>query len=206
VAAPLANSPCLAFGHPALFSLRFLMWPPLFPNLLALHLATPTPFHYDSLFGYLSCKLTLCCVWAPILDQAVLKKLSRSQNFFLSDIPLVFLPSAPLCGPFSSFHVGGHTSCQLSLCCVWALCLVFVTIPLLHAPLTNSPCPSFGNPALFSLRLLMWLPLLPTHLALCLVSLPPLHYDSSCGNPSCKLTLYCVWAHNLSQATLKKLS
>jgi hypothetical protein len=53
------------------------------------------------------------------------------------------------------FHVGGHTSCQLTLHCVWVLCLIFVTFPLVGAPLANSPCLAFGHPALFSLRFLM---------------------------------------------------
>jgi hypothetical protein len=62
--------------------------------------------------------------------------------------------------------VGGHTSFELALQCIWALCLIFVTFPLVGASLSNSPCLSFGYPALFLLRFLMWVPLLQTHLAL----------------------------------------
>jgi hypothetical protein len=181
VGAPLSNLPCIAFGRSASFLLRFLLWVPLLPTRLAFPLGTLPCFHYDSSCGCPSCKLTLCCVWAPSLAQVVLKKLSRSQNFSLFSIRLIFFPSAPLCGPFRAFHVGGRTSFQLALHCVWALCLIFVTIPLVGAPLANSPCLAFGHPALFSLRFLMWPPLLPTHLALCLVSLPHFRYNSSCG-------------------------
>jgi hypothetical protein len=113
VGTPLANSPCIAFERTTSFSLRFLKWVPLFPTHLAL----------------------------PLGSQAILKKLSRSQNCSLSSIRHVFFPSAPLCGCFRAFHVGGCTSCQLALHCVWVPCL-------------------------FSLQFLIWAPLLPTRLDL----------------------------------------
>jgi hypothetical protein len=178
VGAPLSNSPCVAFGCSASFLLRFLLWVPLFPTRLALRLGTLPCFRYDSSCGRPSCKLTLHCVWVPSLAQAILKRLSRSQNCSLSDIWLVFFPSAPLCGCFRAFHVGGRTSFQLALHCVWALCLIFVTIPLVGVPL------------------------LPTHLALPLGTLPCFRYDSSCGRPSCQLALRCVWPPYLVFVTI----
>jgi hypothetical protein len=178
VGAPLANSPCIAFG------------------------CTLPPFHYDSSCGCPSFQLTLPCIWAPNLAQAVLKKLSRSQNFSLSDIWLVFFPSAPLCG---CFHYNSS--------CGWVP--LFPTRLVLH----------LGIPASFSLRFLMWVPLLPTHLALCLgtqpcpVVLKNLIRSQNCslsdiwlvflpsaplcgcfhafhvgGHTSFQLTLRCVWA------------
>jgi hypothetical protein len=154
-------------------------------------------FHYDSSCGRPSCKHTLCCIWVPSLVQAILKKLSRSQNCSLSGIWLFFLPSSPLCGPFHAFHMGGSTSCQLTLCCIWALCLDFVTFPLVGAPLTNLPCIAFGHPALFLLRFLMWAPLLQTHLALHLVTQPfPCHFEKVKSKP--KLFLIRHLAHLLS--------
>jgi hypothetical protein len=158
VGTPLSKSPCVAFGRSTSFFLRFLLWVPLFPTCLAFPLGTL--FHYNSSCGLPSCELTLCCVWVPSLVQIILKKLSQSQNFSLSDIWLVFLPSAPLCGPFHAFHMGGRTSCQLSLCCIWALYLVFVMFPLVGTPLSNSTYVVFGNPALFSLQFLIWASLL----------------------------------------------
>jgi hypothetical protein len=138
--APLSNSLCLAFGHPAFF------------------------FRYNSSCGCPSFKLTLHCAWVPILVQAILKKLSRSQNFSLSCIWLVFFPSAPLCGPFHAFHMDGRTYCQLTLHCIWAFYLIFVMFPLVGTHLADSPCIAFGHPTLFSLRFLIWVPLLKNHL------------------------------------------
>jgi hypothetical protein len=95
------------------------------------------------------CELALRCVRVPDLDEAVLKNIPPSQNWFLSILQLVFSPSAPLCGrfpygsscislwPFVHFvtalhvHLGTHLatwpciafgfpSCQLALPCPWS--------------------------------------------------------------------------------------
>jgi hypothetical protein len=87
-------------------------------------------------FGRPSCELTLRCVRAPNLGEAVLKNLPPSQNQFLSVLRLVFLPSAPLCGHFcygsscvslrpfvrfvTALRAFGHPSCQLVLHFIWA--------------------------------------------------------------------------------------
>jgi hypothetical protein len=150
VGTPISNSPCVAFGRPASFSLRFLMWAPLFPTRLALPLGALPCFRYGSSCARPSCQMTLCCVWPPYL--------------------------------------------------------IFVTIPHVGDPLANFPCVLFGHLVSFSLRILMWVTLFPTRLALCLVSLPHFRYDSSCGCPSCQLTLCCIWVPSLAWSILKKLS
>jgi hypothetical protein len=144
---PLANSSCLVFGNPTLFLLQLLMWAPLLQTHLALRLG-PHPFS-----GHL-------------------ENINSKPNFSLFIIWLIFLPSAPLSSPFCAFHVGGHTSFQLSLCCVWALCLIFVMFPLVGTPLANSPFLTFGHTTLFSLRFFMWAPLLQNHLVLRLGAQP----------------------------------
>jgi hypothetical protein len=84
------------------------VWAPILRTGLELCLGT----HLANLpwvaFGRPYCKLTLGCVWAPTLHcvwvpnlgEAILKNLPPSQNWFLSILWLVFLPSAPLCGRF----------------------------------------------------------------------------------------------------------
>jgi hypothetical protein len=140
-------------------------------------------------FGCPSCRVALPCPWSPNLGQAVLKYLPRNQNWFLSVIQLVFLPSAPLCG---RFHYG--SSC--------------VSLPLfvcLGAHLANWPCVAFGCSSFqlalpspccscVSLRLFVCL---GTHVA-----------NSPCiafGRPCCELALRCVRVPNLGEAVLKNL-
>ena len=53
-------------------------------------------------FGRPSCLRALRCVGPPNLGEAVLKTLPPSQNWFLSVLRLVFLPSAPFVWSFSS--------------------------------------------------------------------------------------------------------
>jgi hypothetical protein len=76
--AHLANWPCIAFGCPSC------------------QLALPCVA-----FGRPSCELTLRCVRLPNLGEAVLKTLPPSQNWFLSVLRLIFLPSAPFVWSFS---------------------------------------------------------------------------------------------------------
>jgi hypothetical protein len=154
-------------------------------------------------FGRPSCELTLRCVRVPNLGEVVLKNLPPSQNWFLSVLRLVFLPSAPLCG---RFRYG-------SSCVSLRPFVRFVTA--LRA---------FGRPSCRLVLHFVWVPLLPTRLALPLVAQPwPV---SSCvllrlfvrlgahvakspcvalGHPSCELALRCVRAPNLGEAVLKNL-
>jgi hypothetical protein len=87
-------------------------------------------------FGCPSCQVALPCPWSPNLGQAVLKNLPRSQNWFLSILQLIFLPSAPLCGRF-----------RYGSSCVWApilptclaLLLVHPSCQLFALPLVTQP-------------------------------------------------------------------
>ena len=117
-------------------------------------------------FGCPSCRVALPCPWSPNLGQAVLKYLPRNQNWFLSVIQLVFLPSAPLCG---RFHYG--SSC--------------VSLPLfvcLGAHLANWPCVAFGCSS-FQLAL-------PSPCCSCV----SLRLFVCLGTHVAKLTLHCVRA------------
>jgi hypothetical protein len=108
-----------AFGRPYCQPTLHCIWVPLLPTCLALPLvAQPWPgsscfslrlfVHLGAhvakspciAFGHPSCELTLRCIRAPNLSEVVLKNLPPSQNWFLSILRLVFLPSAPLCGRF----------------------------------------------------------------------------------------------------------
>jgi hypothetical protein len=108
-----------AFGHPSSRLVLHFVRVPLLPTQLALPLvAQPWPVSSCVLLrlfvclgahvakspcvalGHPSCELALRCVRAPNLGEAVLKNLPPSQNWFLSVIRLVFLPSAPFCGRF----------------------------------------------------------------------------------------------------------
>jgi len=76
---------------------------------LALRLGDVPSFCYDSSRGIPFLQFTLPYLWAPKLDQAILKKLIRNQNFSLSEIWIVFLTSALIL--IMALHVGGCTSC-----------------------------------------------------------------------------------------------
>jgi hypothetical protein len=194
-----------AFGRPSCQLVLHFVWVPLLPTRLALPLvAQPWPVsscvllrlfvrlgaHVEKLpyvsLGHPSYELALRCIQAPNLGEGILKNLPPSQNWFLSIIRLVFLPSAPLCGrfrygsscfslrPFMRFFMAlrafGRPSCQLALHCVWV-------------------------------------PLLPTRLALPLVRLLVRFVTAfrAFGHPSSELALPCVRASNLGEAILKNL-
>jgi hypothetical protein len=76
------------------------VWAPLLPACVALRLGALLSSLPYIVFGRPSFQIAFPFPWSPNLGQAILKKLSRSQNCFLSVIQLVFLPSAPLCGRF----------------------------------------------------------------------------------------------------------
>jgi hypothetical protein len=211
-----------AFGRPSCQPALHCIWVPLLPTRLALPLvAQPWPgsscvslrlfvrlgAHVAKspcvAFGRPSCELTLRCVRAPNLGEVVLKNLPPSQNWFLSVLRLVFLPSAPLCG---RFRYG-------SSCVSLRPFVRFVTA--LRA---------FGRPSCRPVLHFAWVPLLPTRLALPLVAQPwPVSpcvllrlsvrlgahvAKSPCvalGHPSCELALRCVRAPNLGEAVLKNL-
>ena len=109
-------------------------------------------------FGCPSCRVALPCPWSPNLGQAVLKYLPRNQNWFLSVIQLVFLPSAPLCGRFR--YGSSCVSLPLFVC--------------LDAHLANWPCVAFGCSSCLPRAVrafrygssCVWAPMLRTHLAL----------------------------------------
>jgi hypothetical protein len=148
----LANWPCIAFG-----------WP-------SCQLALPCVA-----FGRPSCELALRCVRLPNLGEAVLKTLPPSQNWFLSVIRLVFLPSAPLRGSFrygsSCFSLRPFVRFFMARWvpkCTKSLAL------RLGAPLANSPCLTFGEaPRAFRYGFsCVWAPILRTRLALRLGAQP----------------------------------
>jgi hypothetical protein len=163
------------FGRPSRQPALHCIWVPLLPTRLALPLvALPWPgslcvslqlfvrlgAHVAKspcvAFGHPSCELTLRCVRAPNLGEAVLKNLPPSQNRFLSVLWLVFFPSAPLCGRFcydslcislwpfvrfiTALHAFGRPSCQLVLHFVWAPILPTGLAFRLGAHLANWSC------------------------------------------------------------------
>jgi len=134
-------------------------------------------------FGHPSCELSLRCVQAPNLGEAVLKNLPPSQNWFLSVLRLVFLHSAPFVWsffamPLRAFRYGRS-------CIPLRLFVRFVTAVRVFR--YGSSCVSlrpfvrsvtalraFGRPSCQLALHCIWVPLLPTRLA-----------------------LRCVWAHIL---------
>src|ERR1700678_3788106 len=98
--AHLANWPCVAFGC----SSCQLALPCPCCSCVSLRLFVRLGTHVANspciAFGCPCCELALRCVRVPNLGEAVLKNLPPSQNWFLSVLRLVFLPSAPLCGRF----------------------------------------------------------------------------------------------------------
>jgi hypothetical protein len=201
--AHLANWPCVAFGC----SSCQLALPCPCCSCVSLRLFVRLGTHVANspciAFGRPCCELALRCVRVPNLGEAVLKNLPPSQNWFLSVLRLVFLPSAPLCGRFrySSSCVllrlfvrfvtllcaFGLPSCQLALHCVWVpLFPTRLALPLVAQPWPGSWC--------VSLRLFV---LLGAHVA-----------NSPCvafGRPSCELALRCARAPNLGEDVLKNI-
>ena len=130
------------------------------------HLGAHVPKLPCVAFGHPSCELSLRCVRAPNLGEAVLKNIPPSQNWFLSVLRLVFFPNALFVWSFSlrlfvhfltvvrAFHYGSS--------CVWAPILptglaLHLGAPLANSPclalclgahLANSPCVAFGRPTL----------------------------------------------------------
>jgi hypothetical protein len=219
-----------AFGRPSCQLVLHFVWVPLLPTRLALPLvAQPWPVsscvllrlfvclgaHVEKLpcvaLGHPSFELALRCVRAPNPGEGVLKNLPPSQNWFLSVICLIFLPSAHLrdrfrysssCFSLRSFvrfvtalRAFGCPSCQLTLHCIW--------VPLLPTRL-----------AFPLVRLHVRLPSAHLALPIQLVFLPSAPFcghfrcSSSCillqsfvrfvtairvfGRPSCQLALHCV--------------
>jgi hypothetical protein len=194
-----------SFGRPSCQLVLHFIWVPLLPTRLAFPLvAQPWPVsscillrlfvrlgaHVEKspcvALGHPSSELALRCVQAPNLGEGVLKNLPPSQNWFLSVIRLVFLPSAPLRG---SFRYG--SSC-FSL---WPFVSFFMALR------------AFGRPSCQLALHCVWVPLLPTRLALPLVRLLVRFVTAfhAFGHPSCELALPCVWAPNLGEAVLKNL-
>jgi hypothetical protein len=139
VGAPLLQLTLHCVWVPCLLFITIPHVVPLFPTRLALPLgAQPCP--------------------------GLLKKVKSKPKLLLIQHLLVFFPSAPLCGRFCydsscgwahlfptrlalrlgtlpHFHYDsscGSPSFQLALPCLWGPCLVFVTIPHVVAPLSNS--------------------------------------------------------------------
>jgi hypothetical protein len=141
--APLANSTCLALGPQP--------WPG--SSCVSLRLFVHLGTHVANLpciaFGCPSCELALRCIRVPDLSEAVLKNLPPRKNWFLSVLRLVFSPSAPLCG---RFHYN-------SSCISLRSFMHFITA--LRA---------FGHPSCHLALHCVWVPLLPTRLALPLVA------------------------------------
>jgi hypothetical protein len=171
-----------AFGRPSCQLALHCGWVPLLPTRLAEPLvAQPWPgsscvslwlfvrlgAHVAKspcvAFGRPSCELALRCVRVPNLGEAVLKNLPPSQNWFLSVIPLVFLPSAPFSlvflpsAPFCGrFRYGSSCfSLRTFVRFVAALrasrggssCVSLRLFVRLGAHLANWPCIAFGCPS-----------------------------------------------------------
>jgi hypothetical protein len=215
----LANWPSIAFGCPSCQLALPCPWSPNLGQSLGV-------FCYDSScvwvpmlrthlalrLGRPYCELALRCARAPNLGEDVLKNLPPSQNWFLSILWLLFLPSAPFVWSFSlrlfvrfvtalpAFRYGrscvplrhllrafGRPSCQLALHCGWVPLLpTRLAEPLVAQPWPGSSCVS------------LWLFVrLGAHVA-----------KSPCvafGCPSCELALRCVRVPNLGEAVLKNL-
>jgi hypothetical protein len=139
-----------AFGCPSCQLALHCVWVPLLPNRLALPLVRLLVHFVTSFraFGCPSCELAFPCVQAPNLGVVVLKNLPPSQNCLLSVIWLVFFPSAPFCGRFC---------CDSS--CVSLRSFVHL-VTAIHV---------FGHPSCQLALHCVWVPLLPTRLALPLV-------------------------------------
>jgi hypothetical protein len=171
-----------AFGCPSCQLVLHFIWVPLLPTCLALPLvAQPWPVsscillrlfmhlgaHVEKspciALGHPSYELALRCVRPPNLGEGVLKNIPPSQNWFLFVIHLVFLSSAPLCG---RFHYG--SSC-------------FSLWPFVHFVMAFR---AFRPPSCQLALHCVWVPLLPTRLALPLVRLL-MHFDYGFS---------CVWA------------
>jgi hypothetical protein len=155
--AHLSNWPCITFGCPSC--------------------QLPLPC---IAFGHPSCELTLPCVRAPNLGEAVLKTLPPSQNWFLSILWLIILPSAPFVWSFSlqifvrfvtTIHAFSYGSS-----CIWSA--ISPTDLTLHlgAPLANLPCLALGHPTLAKL-LMRFITALRAF-----------------GCPCCEVTLRYIWA------------
>ena len=147
-----------AFGHPSCPLALIFIWVPLLPTRLAeplvaqpgagsscvsLRLFVRLGAHVAKspcvAFGRPSCELALRCVRAPNLGEAVLKNLPPSQNWFLSVLRLVFLPSAPFVW---SFFVTALRAFRYGRSCVPLRLFV-----RLGAHLANWPCIAFGCPS-----------------------------------------------------------
>jgi hypothetical protein len=117
--AHLANWPCIEFGCPSC-------------QLTLPYVA----------FGCTSCELAFRCIRAPNLGEAVLKNLPPSQNWFLSILWLIFLPSAPFVWSFLLrlfvHFLTAVRAFRYSSSCVWAPILPTSLALHLDAPLANS--------------------------------------------------------------------
>jgi hypothetical protein len=118
-----------------------------FPLRIFVWVDTPLANLHCITFWRPSFQLALPCPWSPNLGQAILKKLSRSQNCFLIQHMAHIFSSAPLCG---RFHYGSP--------CGW--------VPLLTTPLAlhlgalprfhyDSPC---GCPSYQLALPCLWVP------------------------------------------------
>jgi hypothetical protein len=171
-----------AFGRPSRQLALHCIWVPLLPTRLAFPLVTqPWPGSSCVLlrlfvclgahvakspcvaFGHPSCELSLRCVQAPNLGEAVLKNLPPSQNWFLSVLRLVFFPSAPFVWSFSLRlfvrFVTAIRAFRYGSSCIWVPILptglaLHLGSPLANSPyltlrlgthLANSPCVVFGH-------------------------------------------------------------
>jgi hypothetical protein len=144
------------------------MWAPLLPTRLALHLGPLPYFHYNSSCGCPSFQITSHCIWAPYLVSLR----------FLMWFPIFPTHLALNLRTLPCFRYDSSCECpsfQLTLCFIWVPYVVFVMIPHAVSTLLNSTCIAFGCPSSFSLRFLMWEPLFPAHLVLCLGTLPHFH-------------------------------
>jgi hypothetical protein len=154
-----------AFGLPSCQLALHCVWVPLFPTRLALPLvAQPWPGSWCvSLrlfvllgahvanspcvaFGRPSCELALRCARAPNLGEDVLKNLPPSQNWFLSVLWLLFLPSAPFVWSFS-LRLFVRFVTALPAFRYGRSCVPLRRFVRLAAHLANWPCIAVGCPS-----------------------------------------------------------
>jgi hypothetical protein len=158
-----------AFGRPSCQLALHCIWVPLLPTRLAEPLVAQ-PWPGSSCVSLrLFVRLGAHVAKSPCVAfgrEAVLKNLPPSQNWFLSVLRLVFLPSAPFVWSFSLRlfvrFVTAVRAFRYGSSCVWAPILptglaLHLGAPLANSPclalrlgahLANSPCVAFGRPTL----------------------------------------------------------
>jgi hypothetical protein len=153
------------FGLPSCQLALHCIWVPLFPTPLALPLvAQPWPGSWCvslrlfvllgthvanspcTVFGRPSCELTLRFIRVPNLGEDVLKNPPPIQNWFLSILRLLFLPSAPFVWSFS-LRLFVRFVTALPAFRYGRSCILLRLFVCLATHLDKWPCIAFGCPS-----------------------------------------------------------